>query len=436
SVEDEAPEPVASGEGEGEFLGDVVAEGTLRIEEGSFRTLDFTGMDAGMKLEGQVVTLDPFRMNLYDGTFQGAATLDLAQDPPSFTVRSDVERLDVNGLLADNLDLDGMISGRFRASLRASGAGADYDAIVRSLAGGGTVLVTQGQVGALDMLDILRQVSGVFGEQTLQEMASRFATEGTPFDRLSATLQLGGGRMRSDNLLLESPDLVLKGKADLDLLAATLDGDLDVVFSSAISRSMRAEGSRAAKAFWDPGKDQVLLPLGLSGPIASPTPSVDWSTAAENVARRELEAEAKKRLGGLGGLVSGGEAGSGSRSEPTPEEAATAGDLVAEIGRVRWGGSFLVKDLKIEGVVRGSNISQASLVVQDGSGRELRRIDRLDEVDSYFGSGVPRSDYASISWDATVDGKVLARAQQPFTVVLTLQDTEGHRVEASTEARR
>lgn len=432
--EGEAPEPAAAGEGE--FLGDVVAEGTLRIEEGSFRTLDFTGLDAGMKLEGQVVTLDPFRMSLYDGTFQGAATLDLAQDPPAFTVRSDVERLDVNGILADNLDLDGMISGRFRASLQASGSGADYDAIARSLAGGGTVLVTQGQVGALDMLDILSQVTGVFGEQTLQSMASRFAAEGTPFDRLSATLQLGGGRMRSDNLLLESPDLVIQGTGSVDLLAATLDGDFDVIFSPAISSSMRAEGSRAAKAFWDPGKDQVLLPLGLSGPFASPTPSVDWSTAAENVARRELEAEAKKRLGGLGGLVSGGEAGSGSRSQPAPEDAGAAGDLVAEIARVRWGGSFLMKDLKIEGVVRGSNISQASLVILDASGRELRRIDRLDEVDSYFGSGVPRSDYASISWDATVDGKVLARAEQPFTVVLTLQDTEGHQVEARTEARR
>ena len=86
--------------------------------------------------------------------------------------------------------------------------------------------------------------------------------------------------------------------------------------------------------------------------------------------------------------------------------------------------------------MRGSRVSHASLLVTDASGREMRRVDRLDEVERYFASGVDRTAPAVISWDSTVDGKKLIRADDPFTIILTVYDTEGRRVEARTEAAR
>jgi hypothetical protein len=207
---------------------------------------------------------------------------------------------------------------------------------------------------------------------------------------------------------------------------------------------MQAEGSRAAKAFWDAGRDQVVLPLTVSGPVSGPTPNVDWGGAAERVARRELEEQARRRLGDLGGLLGGGEAGQAAKSSLAPPGGAAeapggpqeeAGELAAEISRVRWGGSFLLKDLKLQGAVRGRNLSHASLVVAEAGGREIQRFDRLPEVDIYFGQGVDRAAPASITWDATVDGKKLLGGG-PYLVILTVYDTGGGSAQARTEARR
>ena len=435
-----AGEEAAPGSGAG-LLEGVLAQGTLVIEAGSFQTLDFSDLDAGLKLEGQVITLDPFSMSLYEGRFRGSARLDLAQEPPTFRIRSDVQEVDVNGLLADNLDLDGVLDGKFQANLQVSSAGADFETIVRGLSGGGSILVTDGVVGKLDLLGVLSRATGVFGENTLGSLSDRLAAEGTVFDRLAGTVQLQGRNMSSRDLVLASPDLVLQGEGNVDLLAATLDGEFEVIFSRALSESMRAEGSRAAQAFWDPKIDQVNLPVTLQGPFAAPTPGIDWGKAAGNVVRRKAEEEVKDRLGNLGGLLGGGDAGGAATSNLAAGGSAGAGagaggGLVAEISRIRWGGSFFLKDLKIDGVVRGRDISHASLVVTDSSGKEIERIPRLNEIDVYFAGGKDRSIPAAIVWDATVDGKDLARRSGPYTVILTLHSTDGETREARTQADR
>lgn len=417
--------------GSGEFLRGVVAEGTLRIDSGSFRTLDFTALDAGLRLAGREITLEPFRMDLYAGKFQGKATLDLSRDPAAFDVRADVDGLDIDPLLTDNLGLAGFLSGRFRGGLEARGAGAGFEAIARSLAGGGTIQVVDGSVGKLDVLGILSQATGVFGEQTLHAVSRKLETEGTPFSRLSATLQLGGGRLRSDDLRLDSPDLAIAGAGALDLVQGTIDLKTRVIFSREMSDSMRAEGSRAAQAFWDPKLAQVSLPLSLSGPFASPAPGIDWGTAGRNLAQRKAEEKLAEKLG-LGSLFGGAEAPPPAAAAPgaPPTDPAV---LAAEIGRARWGGSLLGKDLKLEGVVRGARLDRVAVVVTDAGGREVERVERLQELVNYLAAAADRAAPASVRWDHTVSGKKLAGATLPLTVRVIVTDTAGKTAEARVE---
>jgi len=433
-----APGAAASGA----FLANVSADGTLKIEQGSFQTLDFTGLDTRMRLDGQVITLEPFTMNLYGGKFDGGATLDLSREPTSFHLRTDAQGIDLDPLLADNLDLAGMFSGRFRGNLEARGTGTSYDAIVKSLTGGGSVAVTDGAVGKLDVLGILSRATDVFGEQTLNSLSRKLEKEGTPFSQLAGTLTLGGGKLQSRDLRLESPDIVLAATGNADLLAAAIDFDARVLFSSEISASMQQEGSRAAQAFWDSRLGQVNLPLRLSGPFASPAASINWGSAGRNLAQRKAEEALRDRLGDKAGALAGllgrkTDAPAPAAASPAaPAPPADPAVLGADISRARLGGSLLSQSLKIEGTVRGASIDRATLIVTDAAGSEIERVERLQEVANYLAAAADRAAPASIRWDHTVKGSKLAAAKSPLTVRVVVTDAAGKTAEATSEVRK
>ncbi len=434
----EAGVPDAVSDPAGEASMALAVQGTLRIDRGSFDALQFQGMEADLRLEGTELTLDPFRMELYQGRFEGTATVDLGAEPPAFRIHSDVADVDVDALLTENLDAGGLLDGKLTAVLDASGAGADYDAVVASLAGGGRVEVTQGTVGKLDMLSVLSKATGVFGEDTLHQLSRKLEQEGTEFDSLSATLTLRDGKMRSSDLSLRSADLNMDGEASVDLQQATLDGTFQLAFSDALSRSMRAEGSRAAQVFWDSRTELVSLPLGLSGPFDAPVPAIDWGTAVKRAATGRVQDELRSRLGGLlgGGDEKENDKGRASRegeaeaeTAPQPQESATSANPSASVGvRIRslsWSGSLLARDLEVEGKVRAENMDRGVLLVTDASGREVARED-LRHIGRYFRkSGADPSSRVTIEWNVTVDSDQLSDARFPLTVKVEVFDTAG-----------
>jgi hypothetical protein len=216
---------------------------------------------------------------------------------------------------------------------------------------------------------------------------------------------------------------------------------------------MRAEGSRAAKVFWDSRTELVSLPLGLSGPFDAPVPTIDWGTAAKRVVQDEVSSRlatgrVQELRGRLSGLLGGGDEkeddkgralqdseaeteASGQAAPPvaSPQEPTTSANPSASVGvRIRsasWGGSLPARDLEIQGKVRGENVDRGVLVVTDAAGRELARED-LRHIGRYFRrSGAPPSSRVTIEWDVTVDGDQLSSAQFPLTVKVEVFDTAG-----------
>jgi hypothetical protein len=438
----------------------VVADGRLAIQRGSFGNLAFTGLDTGLKMKQAVLTLEPFRMNLYGGSFDGKAVLDLAGEPPRFSVESRVADLETSPLLQQTLELGELLSGRLTGTLTAAGAGAEFETVVHSLAGGGSLKVVDGRIGKLNALEMLSKATGVFGEETLNALSRRLETEGTDFQELSARLTLKGPQMKADDLLLAAPDLRIRGDGVVELLAAELNGAFNVIFSDDLSRMMRAEDSRAAKVFWDSDIDRVNLPLTLSGPFDAPTPGIDWEAATGQYVEAQVREAARDKLADLLGIrrdtppppgekatppASGGAAPDAATPGPgrqqatapaAPAPAETPGTAIGEVSRVRWGGNWLAPDLKLNGVVRGAGIDHASLQISDASGRRIKSYDRLGQIDAHFAAGASRSAPAEIAWNVDVDGKKLLGASYPLMVTLSVVDTDGNRSTTTREVQK
>ncbi len=415
--------PAAQGDAEPLF-----AEGDLRIAAGTWDTLTFSNLTAHLRLEDDVATLEPAAMTLYGGGFSGRVVADLTAEPAAFTISGYAEGIDVDPFLSSNLDLGNLLFGRFTGEIEARGAGADYESILASLEGGGTARVDDGRLGRTDVLGAVAKVAGVLGQRSLASLAGRLKTQSTRLERLEGRFSLTGGKMQLAELLLDSPDFALSGKGLADLLSSALEGELRIAFSFFLSELMRLEGSRAAEVFWDPQSAKVAMPLALKGSFSSPTATVDWGAAVGSYARRRAT---ESLLDVLGDVLGGG---SSQPAEPAPDPPPPAGgarDLGAEFTGVRWGGSILFQDLKLEGVVRGFDVERATLRAADAGGDVIKRWDRLPAVDAYLANADPTA-YAEIRWQARVDGKDLALARFPVTLTLTVHDRAG----ASAEATR
>lgn len=433
-------EQKASAARPGDPLGEMSLAGRIRIDAGSFHTLDFSGLDAALKYAGSVLTLSPVTAKLYDGSFSGRVTSDFRGAVPVFEIQGDAGRVDSQAYLADNLQSPDLLSGRLSGKFATAGAGLDYETIVRALSGTGSMQVVQGKVGRLDVLETVAKVSGVFGETTLRRLSKKMATEGTSFDQLSSGLQLDGGRLAFHDLLLSSPEFKLGGQGSINLLTSNMQGQFRLILSPEISQTMRSEGSHAGELFWNARTGQVELPFTLSGPFSEPTAGVDFKSVAGEAAKERAKQGIRDILGDKLGVKPKPAPEPGS---PPPDSGAAPGPpavtstkVSAEIRGVRWGGSLLARDLKLDGEIRGAGIESASLTVIDSQGGKIHSVERLPEVEVYRASTADRSEPAAIAWKATIDGKKLLLAKFPLTARLVVSGSEGENVVAERRVDR
>jgi hypothetical protein len=154
-------------------------------------------------------------------------------------------------------------------------------------------------VQSFPLLRTVAEISGVFGEETLQEFATRLADSATQFAVLRGAFRVDGSSLSFDELVLESKDFLLRGEGGVDLVSAALRGDAAMIFSKELSERMREEGSRAGELFANSDTGLIALPLALRGALSDPSAMVDWESAVKSYAGRRVEREVERQVGRL-----------------------------------------------------------------------------------------------------------------------------------------
>ena len=409
--------------------------GQLRVGFATLENLDLSNLEADLSLVGERLSLEPVGLELYYGRFDGQGGVSLATTAAAdlaFRLEGRVDGVDVDRFLADNLDLGGLLFGAFSGDVRATGSGLEASRLLRTLDGGGAARVEEGRLGKLDVLASLSQISGVFGEKSLARLTRQLSTEGTEFSSLDGEYLLEGGRLRLPEVRLASPDFDLEGRVVVDLTTLALEGAFTVTFSSALSRSMYEEGSRAGELFWDPQLDRVAVPLALSGPMEAPEATLDWKAAVQGTVRREVG----KTLSGLLEEALGGREAPAETSSALGSSEPVSRELRAEVTEVRWGGNLLIRDLKLRGFVSGADLQTATLEVMDAQGGTVERWEQLGQLREYLESAVDPAAPARVGWDSTFKGRDLLATPFPLTVTLTVKDTAGQEVQSVRTVHR
>jgi uncharacterized protein involved in outer membrane biogenesis len=193
------------------------------------------------------------RMQLHGGSATGHIAVDARQPAAIVSGSFEMNGVDTLALLQNTSGFD-WVSGRGSAKLHIAGGGESLDTVLQTLAGEGSLTVTDGAIEGLDLPKLVGKArEGEFGKW------KRRPDQRTPFDSLKSAFILDKGLAKSRELLMTGPEITTTGEGESNIAAQTMDYRLKVKVKA-------ATGEERAKA----EDGEVEIPLILRGPWDKP----------------------------------------------------------------------------------------------------------------------------------------------------------------------
>jgi hypothetical protein len=256
---------------------------------------------------GDGLSLEPVAFGVLGGRYQGSLKLALERDTMRFSGVSTLSNIDVAAAsaFAGNPNT---ISGRLAGRIDFSGRGADVASVMRTVRGQARVDIVDGIIRNLGLLNSV-VVATSMRAGSLTQAASSLQTQSRdePFSSLGATLTMANGSIATDDLRLESKDLLLSAAGAIGLAASTVDLKGRVQLSDALSQQAGRDLVRYTQE-----QGRVTLPATITGSIGAPVVRIDAADMARRAlqnavdgqkekAKTEINKALQKKLGGLFG---------------------------------------------------------------------------------------------------------------------------------------
>ena len=244
----------------------VTLHGTLRIAEGHSQSLRFRQLAAEVTWAQGLLTSTQ-RANLYGGSYQGIAQVDLAQAEPAYALDARVTGVNLGEATTAFTPANNLFGGALTAHLKLAGRGSTWAAIRQTLSGDGNVHITGARFTPPEsMPELRRQVTilSPLGSKTTQISLKRHA-----FNAVEATFRIGQGKVFSDHLQLSGQDITLlaKGYVGLD---RSLEYNSHLVLSG-----QRAREHGLLATFFRDRYGRLIVPFTVKGMVGAPKIVVD-----------------------------------------------------------------------------------------------------------------------------------------------------------------
>ncbi len=281
-----------------DLIRSLKANGSLKIDRAYLSGMTFENVVVGINSANGRLRMHPISAELFGGTYNGDVRINAAGDTPSIAVNEKISGVQLAPLALSMFAQDN-ITGTIEGSFKLSGSGRNLAAIRRDLGGTMAFSLADGAWQGTDVWHQLRSARALFKQEPPPEPRLPARTE---FTAVRATGTVTDGIFRNDDLLAELPFLQLTGNGTVDLVEGQVDYSMQArvleqpEFIDAANETELADFSKA------------VIPLRISGPLASPSirPDIEAMLRAELRRAVEKQGEAiKKRL--IDQLIGGGE---------------------------------------------------------------------------------------------------------------------------------
>ncbi|MPS47606.1 AsmA family protein [Methylobacillus sp.] len=253
------------------------ADGELRIGSLKVANVNSTNVRIKLKADSGVAELAPFSANLYEGSMNGALTVD-ARSTPNIAIKQDMKSIAIGPLLTDAINND-MLNGKGSLNLDLTTSGDSVNSLKRGLNGKAALNLKDGAVkgidiagtlrGAKDKLDVLKGNTSVAGDKRKQ----------TDFSEMSASFNIKNGVAHNDDLDMKAPLFRIAGSGSIDIVNETLD----YLAKPTVVASLKGQGGASLQEL-----NGLTIPVKVTGTFTEPAFAIDFAGLAAAVAKNRL----------------------------------------------------------------------------------------------------------------------------------------------------
>ncbi len=281
----------------------------LRSKAGSLHGVEYGDLALDARMDRGRVDVAKLALACFGGSVAASGSADLrAPTAPSFDGRMELQGASLESLLAaGGSSGPSRATGRLDARFAVRGAGAGWEAIAPTLAGGGELNVVDGVLygfnpagDALRALVELPVLSGRRLGRVVQSHPQLFGVEDTPFERIDARFDIAGGELVARDAQLLARDYSVTGKGRY-AFAGRLDSSAVMAFSPELSDEV-VDAEKKLR-FLRSSDGRVEFPVVIRGTPGDIDVTPDLAYVASNASRGALTDVVERALVGKHGAV-------------------------------------------------------------------------------------------------------------------------------------
>ncbi|MCF8075224.1 MAG: AsmA family protein [Desulfotignum sp.] len=231
----------------------LVLDGKLKIGQMKASNMTVSDVVARITAENGQMALDPFSLNLYQGSLASTLGVDVRKKSPVTRINLDLNGIQAGPLIRDAVEKD-LISGTLTGEAVLTMAGDTADQIKKTLDGNGKMTFTDGAIEGIDIAGMVRNAAAKAGLG--QPVAEKPRTD---FAELTFPFSVGQGIFNIMDAGLKSPLLRVKAGGQAYLLKE----ELDIRVEPKLVGTLKGQGDTADRS-------GIMVPLRVTGPFASP----------------------------------------------------------------------------------------------------------------------------------------------------------------------
>lgn len=258
------------------------ARGKLQIATVTLGDIVFENIQLGLNSSDGRLRMQPISAGLFGGSYNGDVTVDASGSSPRLSVDEKIDGVDLAQLAKAMFDQDN-VTGTIKGAFKLAGRGADVAAIQNDLSGTMSFDLTDGSYVGTDIWYELRRARALLKRE---EPPQAVLPAKTDFSSVRASGVVSGGILQNDDLFAELPHMQLTGKGEVSLPKATVDYGLT---ARILERPEFLSGATAEEL---DEFTEAVIPLKITGPLASPSVKPDL----ERLLRDKVEEEIKDKL--------------------------------------------------------------------------------------------------------------------------------------------
>jgi AsmA protein len=193
------------------------ADVNVNVKETKIARMIIGPTSLGLILRDGVLDATLGDMQLYDGQGTGKFTLDVSKPVPTFTGNLSLDNVSAQPLL-DGAAGFNMLAGRAKVTLQLNGTGGSGEDIKRSLAGRGSIDISDGSIEGINLTELIQGMGA--GQMPNLEQGPGAKTT---FSALGGTFDIASGVAETHDIEMTSPLLKVTARGTVDMVTSSLD---------------------------------------------------------------------------------------------------------------------------------------------------------------------------------------------------------------------